>query len=117
MKDTIIKDQQQTIERLQTELKEKSETIDKQSKLINSLQNVIDIANMKATEKIKKHLALFNDPYFKGLSIEQIIELAKKSIRLTDDNCKMRHKLEDIADLYDDSELSKKIKKIICRED
>lgn len=66
---------------------------------------------------VEKFNQIENDPYFKGLTIEQIIELAKKSIRLTDDNCKMRHKLEDIADLYDDSEYAKEIKKIICRED
>lgn len=42
---------------------------------------------------------LLNDDYFKGLTLEQIIELAKKSIRLTDDNCKMRHKLEDIEEI------------------
>ena len=39
------------------------------------------------------------DGYFNNLSIEQIFELAKKSIRLTDDNCEMRHKLEDIEEI------------------
>mgnify|MGYP007012480424 CR=1 FL=1 len=42
---------------------------------------------------------LLNDTYFNGLTLEQIFELAKKSIRLTDDNCKMRHKLEDIEEI------------------
>ena len=42
---------------------------------------------------------LFDDPYFLGLDINQIFELAKKSIRLTDDNCKMRYKLEDIEEI------------------
>ena len=40
-----------------------------------------------------------NDSYFTGLNLQQIFELAKKSIRLTDDNCKMRHKLEDIEEI------------------
>lgn len=40
--------------------------------------------------------ACLNDSYFTGLNLQQIFALAKKSIRLTDDNCKMRHKLEDI---------------------
>ena len=40
-----------------------------------------------------------NDSYFAGLDLQQIFELAKKSIRLTDDNCKMRHKLEDIEEI------------------
>ena len=59
---------------------------------------------------------LLNDDYFTGLTVEQILELAKKSIRLTDDNCKMQHKLEDIAECLDDSELGQYIKTIIERE-
>ena len=47
-------------------------------------------------EQIKK---LLNDPYFNGLTLEQILDLAKKSIRLTNDNCKMRHNLEDIEEI------------------
>ena len=42
---------------------------------------------------------LFNDDYFKGLTLEQILELAKKSIRLTSENCDLRHKLEDIEEM------------------
>ena len=37
--------------------------------------------------------------YFNNLSIEQIFDLAKMSIRLTDENCKMCHKLEDIEEI------------------
>lgn len=58
----------------------------------------------------------FLDPYFKGLDFEIIAELAKKSIRITADNCCMQHKLEDIAELYDGSEYSKQVKNIIQRE-
>ena len=58
----------------------------------------------------------FLDPYFKGLDFKTIAELAKKSIRITAENCRMQHKLEDIADLYDDSEYAKQVKKIIQRE-
>ena len=39
-----------------------------------------------------------NDSYFTGLNLQQIFELAKKSIRLTDDNCKMRHKLVNLLE-------------------
>lgn len=42
---------------------------------------------------------LLDDSYFFGLQVEQIFELAKKSIRITDDNCSLRHKLEDIAEI------------------
>lgn len=58
----------------------------------------------------------FLDPYFKGLDFKTIAELAKKSIRITAYNCKLEHKLEDIADLYNDSEYAKQVKKIIQRE-
>ena len=58
----------------------------------------------------------FLDPYFKGLDFKTIAELAKKSIRITADNCRLEQKLEDIADLYDDSEYAKQVKKIIQRE-
>ena len=37
---------------------------------------------------------ILNDPYFKGLSIEQIIELAKKSIRLTTYNRELENRIE-----------------------
>ena len=40
----------------------------------------------------------FLDPYFKGLDFKTLAELAKKSIRITADNCKLEHKLENIID-------------------
>lgn len=58
----------------------------------------------------------FLDPYFKGLDFKTIAELAKKSIRITAYNREFEDKLEDIADLYDDSEYAKQVKKIIQRE-
>lgn len=58
----------------------------------------------------------FDDDYFKNLNYEQIAELAKKSIRLTAENCTLRHKLEDIAEMLDSSKLCKKIQKIIEKE-
>ena len=57
-----------------------------------------------------------NDSYFRGLSLQQIFELAKKSIRLTSDNCKMQHKLDDIYACLDNSTLGQHIKKIIDRK-
>jgi ACT domain-containing protein len=61
-------------------------------------------------------LDLLNDTYFNGLTLEQILELAKKSIRLTDDNCKMWHKLEDIktfVSMYNNDPLFKRVLDII----
>lgn len=69
--------------------------------------------------EIKSKLDLFEDDFFKGLKLEEIAELAKKSIRLTEDNCRMRHKLEDINEFISfencDSFELKHIKKIIER--
>ena len=65
---------------------------------------------------VKRIVDYLNDDYFKGLTLEQILELAKKSIRLTDDNCKMRHKLEDIetfASMYSNDPLFKQVLDII----
>lgn len=47
---------------------------------------------------VKRIVDYLNDDYFKGLTLEQILELAKKSIRLTKDNCDMTHKLEDLLE-------------------
>lgn len=58
----------------------------------------------------------FLDPYFNGLDFKTIAELAKKSIRITAYNRELEDKIEDIADLYDDSEYAKQVKKIIQRE-
>ena len=55
---------------------------------------------------------IINDPYFRGLSFDNVLELAKKSIRLTDENCEMRHKIEDVTEILDDSPLAMKIKSI-----
>ena len=57
-----------------------------------------------------------NDSYFRGLSLQQIFELAKKSIRLTEENCKMQHKLDDIYECLDNSTLGQYIKEVIDRK-
>lgn len=38
----------------------------------------------------------FLDPYFKGLDFKTIAELAKKSIRITAENCKLEHKIKTL---------------------
>lgn len=45
---------------------------------------------------VEKFNQIENDPYFKGLTIEKIIELAKKSIRITAYNRELEKKIEDI---------------------
>lgn len=70
-----------------------------------------DIADTFIAQKVRECV---KDGYFNNLSIEQIFELAKKSIRLTDDNCKMRHKLEDIAEVLEQKDLCLECKDICC---
>lgn len=43
----------------------------------------------------KRTLNPFADDYFRNLTYAEIAELAKKSIRLTTENCEMQHKIED----------------------
>lgn len=56
---------------------------------------------------------IINDPYFRGLGFDNVLELAKKSIRLTDENCEMRHKIENVTEILDDTPLAIKIKTIL----
>lgn len=63
---------------------------------------------------------LLKDDYFKGLTLEQILELAKKSIRITKDNCDMTHKLEDLlekAKINGDNYYVNEIKAILKPQD
>ena len=57
-------------------------------------------------KKSENPASLFADPYFKGLKPEQVIELAKKSIRLSKDNCELRDQVEalerQVEDLRED---------------
>lgn len=74
---------------------------------------------MKGNEKLvaglKEKLKPFDNEYFRGLTNEQIAELAKKSIRLTEENREMVHLLEAIYEKYDniDKETRQKIEKYV----
>lgn len=56
---------------------------------------------------------LLADEYFKGLGIDTVFDLAKKSIRLTEYNCELAYKLNCIMEILDNSKLADKIKDII----
>lgn len=71
-------------------------TSEKSSRILIGSKKFYDIADVQT---------LLNDRYFIGLTLEQILELAKKSIRLTKDNCDMTHKLEDIREIIEDTEI------------
>ncbi len=53
-------------------------------------------------EKLEQKLKPFEDDYFRGLSYEQIAELAKKSIRLTADNIELSDSLEEMEAQIED---------------
>lgn len=86
-----------------TRLEQENEKIKKQ-------YNCYACGNCKGTEdyiNLEKHhkglrkrfdeiQALFNDEYFKGLDKQTVIELAKKSIRVTTYNRELEHALEEI---------------------
>lgn len=48
---------------------------------------------------LREFFTPFNDVYFRGLTNEHIAELAKKSIRLTQDNRILEHRLEGVKNL------------------
>lgn len=101
---TVVKTQKGFIKELLDKLISIPE---KSSRILIGGKKFYDIADVQTA---------LNDRYFIGLSLEQILELAKKSIRLTDDNCKLRHKLEDIktfASMYNNDPLFKQVLDII----
>ena len=69
----------------------------------------------KENEKLKKELEPFQDDYFRSLNTQHIAELAKKSIRLTEENREMVHLLELIYEKYNniDKETRQKIEKYV----
>ena len=71
--------------------------------------------NEKLVAELKEQLKPFDNEYFRGLTNEQIAELAKKSIRLTEENREMVHLLELIYEKYDniDNETRQKIEKYV----
>ncbi len=82
---TVIKTQKAFIKELLDRLVDKD--INNQ---ISMISEGIFVKIQDKTYALKTIKDLLNDKYFKGLSLEQIIELAKKSIRLTDENLLMK---------------------------
>lgn len=91
---TVVKMQKRFIKELLDRLEHKEIVVSKPKLFFHDVPLDIDELN-----------DCLNDSYFTGLNLQQIFELAKKSIRLTDDNCKMRHKLEDIKEIIEDTEI------------
>ena len=59
----------------------------------------LDILHLKdENNRFKRELQPFNDDYFKDLDTKTIVELAKKSIRLTTENRKLENALDEIEE-------------------
>ena len=87
----LLKSQNEALKKqntsLQKELRRKREQLEAVSK---ELDEYIQKLSKPEFEK------LLQDDYFKGLNINQILELAKKSIRLTAENRKLEEGMEDL---------------------
>lgn len=88
-------------------------------KKIKRLENKAEKCEMwhESFNEQSKKLDIFrNDPFFENLTLSSISELAKKSIKLTSENCDMLHDFEEVKRLLeniDQSKLSKDEKKML----
>lgn len=81
-------------------------TIDQLQEKVKRLEMFESFARrMQGNISLPELYVALNDDYFKNVGVKEIFELAKKSIRLTKDNCDMTHKLEDIREIIEDTEI------------
>lgn len=85
-------------------LKKQNESLQKENKFLKEQNKVIANELDEFIQKIPnaQFEKLLQDNYFKGLNVNQILELAKKSIRLTAENRELENKLEDITTELED---------------
>lgn len=85
-------------------LKKQNESLQKENKFLKEQNKVIANELDEYIQKLSnsEFEKLLQDNYFKGLNINQILELAKKSIRLTAENRELENKLEDITTELED---------------
>lgn len=78
-------------------LKKQNESLQKENKFLKEQNKVIANELDEFIQKIPnaQFEKLLQDNYFKDLNINQILELAKKSIRLTAENRELENKLEE----------------------
>lgn len=93
----LLEAQNEALKKQNRELQEEIRTKDEQLKAVSKELDEY-IQNLSNSEFEK----LLQDNYFKGLNVNQILELAKKSIRLTAENRELENKLEDITTELED---------------
>ena len=87
----LLKGNYEAVVRQNAELQKENKFLKEQNKVIaNELDEFIQKIPNAQFEK------LLQDNYFKGLNVNQILELAKKSIRLTAENRKLEEGMEDL---------------------
>ena len=79
-------------------LKKQNESLQKENKFLKEQNKVIANELDEYIQKLSnsEFEKLLQDDYFKGLNVNQILELAKKSIRLTAENRKLEEGMEDL---------------------
>ena len=93
----LLEAQNEALKKQNRELQEEIRRKDEQLKAVSKELDEY-IQNLSNSEFEK----LLQDNYFKGLNVNQILELAKKSIRLTAENRELENKLEDITTELED---------------
>ena len=93
----LLQAQNEALKKQNRELQEEIRRKDEQLKAVSKELDEY-IQNLSNSEFEK----LLQDNYFKGLNVNQILELAKKSIRLTAENRELENKLEDITTELED---------------
>lgn len=83
---------------------QKCEQLRETIKLQNEMQKEVCEEKNKQIDQLKTELEPFRDEYFKGLDNITISELAKKSIRITAENCKLEQALQEIKEIADKNE-------------
>ena len=87
----LLKSQNEGLKKQNESLQKENKFLKEQNKVIaNELDEYIQKLSNSEFEK------LLQDDYFKGLNVNQILELAKKSIRLTAENRKLEEGMEDL---------------------
>ena len=79
-------------------LKKQNESLQKENKFLKEQNKVIANELDEYIQKLSnsEFEKLLQDDYFKGLNVNQILELAKKSIRLTTENRELEECMEEL---------------------
>lgn len=94
----LLKSQNEGLKKQNEGLKKQNESLQKENKFLKEQNKVIANELDEYIQKLSKpeFELLLHDDYFKGLNVNQILELAKKSIRLSAENRELEEGMEDL---------------------